>query len=98
MGATAAVIGVTAVLGSGLTTAAGADGGTTTTGIVLSGGATESQRVVSRYTSAGTAQVGQVAPTSKVVKGRFPKNAVTFPATVAANSVNGGYNGHATID
>ncbi|GLY83107.1 hypothetical protein Airi02_010370 [Actinoallomurus iriomotensis] len=98
MGATAAVIGVTAVLGSGLTTAAGADGGTTTTGIVLSVGATEAQRVVSWYTSAGTAQVVQVAPTSKVAKGRFPKNAVTFPATVAANSVNGGYNGHATID
>jgi hypothetical protein len=61
-------------------------------------GGTESQRAVSWYSSANTAQVVQVAPTSRLVKGQFPKNAVTFPATVAANSVNGGYNGHATID
>jgi hypothetical protein len=98
VGATAAVMGMSAVFGSGLTTAARADGAATSTGIVLGVGATESQRVVSWYTSAGTAQTVQVAPTAKLVHGKFPKNAVTIPATVAANSVNGGFNAHATID
>lgn len=98
VGATAAVMGATALLGSGLTAAAHAADGATPTGIVLGVGAKETQRVVSWYTSAGTAQVVQVAPTSKIKKGRFPKNSVTFPATVAANTVNGGYNGHATLD
>ena len=98
IGLAAAAVSATAVLGSGLTTAAGADDHATTTGIILGVGATESQRVVSWYSSAATPQVVQVAPTSKLVRGQFPKNAVTFPATVAANSVNGGYNGHATLD
>lgn len=96
-GIAAAAIGVTAVLGSGLT-AAGADAPAKPTGIILGVGATESQRVVSWYTSAGTPQVVEVAPTAKLVRGKFPRNAVTYSATVAANSVNGGYNGHATID
>jgi hypothetical protein len=98
LGVAAAAVGATALLGSGLTTAAGADPVAKPTGIVLGVGATESQRVVSWYTSAGTSQVVQVAPTSKLSRGQFPKHSVTFPATVAANSVNGGYNGHATID
>jgi hypothetical protein len=98
VGATAAVMGATAVFGSGLMTAAHADAGAKLTGIILGVGANESQRVVSWYTSAGTAQVVEIAPTSKLVNGQFPANAVTFPATVAANSVNGGFNGHATID
>jgi hypothetical protein len=98
LGVAAAAVGATALLGSGLTTAAGADPVAKPTGIVLGVGATESQRVVSWYTSAGTSQVVQVAPTSKLSRGQFPKHTVTFPATVAANSVNGGYNGHATID
>ena len=98
LGVAAAAVGATALLGSGLTTAAGADPVAKPTGIVLGVGATESQRVVSWYTSAGTPQVVQVAPTSKLSRGQFPKHSVTFPATVAANSVNGGYNGHATID
>ncbi|MFJ2030519.1 fibronectin type III domain-containing protein [Streptosporangium sp. NPDC087985] len=97
MSATAAAIGVTAVFGSGLVTTAHADS-LKLTGIVLGVGANETQRVVSWYSSAGTAQVIQVAPTAKLVKGEFPASAVTFSATVAANSVNGGYNGHATID
>ncbi|GLW98137.1 metallophosphoesterase family protein [Microtetraspora sp. NBRC 16547] len=97
MGATAAAIGVTAVFGGGLASAAHADS-TTLTGIVLGVGTNETQRVVSWYSSADTAQVVQVAPTSKLVDGQFPASAVTFPATVAANSVNGGYNAHATID
>src|SRR4051812_20991443 len=96
LGATAAVMGVTAVVGSGLTTAAHADDHATPTGIVLGVGATETQRVVSWYSAAGTPQVVEVAPTSKLDRGQFPEKVVTFPATVAANSVNGGYNGHAT--
>jgi Purple acid Phosphatase, N-terminal domain/Calcineurin-like phosphoesterase len=98
VGASAAVMAVTAALGSGLMTAAHADGPAMPTRIVLGVGATESQRVVSWYSSAGTPQVVQVAPTHTLVKGGFPKHVVTFPATVAANTVNGGYNGHATID
>jgi hypothetical protein len=96
-GATAVVLGVTAALGSGLMTAH-ADTSATPTGLVLGVGASESQRVVSWYTSANTPQLVQVAPTSDLVNGEFPAGAVTFPATVAANSVNGGYNAHATID
>jgi hypothetical protein len=97
-GATVAVMGAAALFGSGLTTAAHAADPATVSGIVLGVGATESQRVVSWYASAGTAQMVEVAPTSQLVNGEFPANAVTFPATVATNSVNGGYNGHATVD
>jgi Purple acid Phosphatase, N-terminal domain/Calcineurin-like phosphoesterase len=98
VGATAAAMGVAAVLGSGVTTAAHAADPVTLTGVVLGVGATESQRVVSWYSSAGTAEVVQVTPTSRLVNGQFPANAVTFPATVAANTVNGGFNGHAIVD
>ncbi|MGW3624623.1 fibronectin type III domain-containing protein [Streptomyces sp. NPDC000880] len=92
-------MGVTAVFGSGLTTAAAAaDSLATPTGIVLGVGANETQRVVSWYASTNTPQVVQVVPTSQLVKGKFPKKAVTLPATIAANSVNGGYNAHVTID
>ncbi|MFG1709526.1 fibronectin type III domain-containing protein [Nonomuraea sp. M3C6] len=98
VGATAAVMGISAVLGTGLTTAARADDGAKLTGIILGVGASESQRVVSWYSSANTAQVVQIVPTSKIKHGEFDKHAVTFPATVAANIVNGGYNAHATID
>jgi hypothetical protein len=87
-----------AVFGANLTTAAHAAEPATLSGIVLGVGGNESQRVVSWYSSADTAQVVQVVPTSRLVKGQFPADAVTFPATVAANSVNGGYNAHATID
>jgi len=97
-GAAAAVLGVTAVLGSGLTTSAHAADAANLTGIVLGVGAAEDQRVVSWYSSATTDQVVEVAPTSQVVAGEFPSDAVTFAATVAANAVNGGSNGHATID
>ncbi|WP_182883699.1 purple acid phosphatase family protein [Microbispora sp. H10949] len=92
----AAALSATAVFG-GLTTGAHADSATLT-GVVLGVGADETQRVVSWYSSTGTPQVVQVAPTSKLVEGQFPANAVTFSATVSANSVNGGYNAHATID
>ncbi|MDN3357711.1 metallophosphoesterase family protein [Actinomadura sp. DC4] len=98
MGTAAAAISATAVLGGGLTTAADAGEGSTPTAIILGVGASESQRVVSWYSSAHDHQVVEVAPTSKLDRGRFPKHTVTFSATVAANGVNGGYNGHATID
>ncbi|MBP2706230.1 metallophosphoesterase family protein [Microbispora sp. RL4-1S] len=96
VGAAALAMGVTAVFGSGLM-AAHADAATAS-GIILGVGATEAQRVVSWYSSAGTAQVVQVAPASQVRNGEFPKNAVTISATVTANKVNGGFNGHAVID
>ncbi|MBB2748406.1 UNVERIFIED_ORG: hypothetical protein FHR35_008299 [Microbispora rosea subsp. rosea] len=97
MSATAAALSAGAVFGGGLAAAAHADSATLT-GVVLGVAADETQRVLSWYSSAGTAQVVQVAPASKVVDGRFPADAVTFPATVTANVVNGGYNAHATID
>lgn len=96
-GAALAALSVSAVLGAGALTAAHAEDATLT-GIILSVGANESQRVVSWYASADTAQVVQVAPTDSLVGGAFPGDAVSYAATVTANSVNGGYNGHATLD
>jgi len=97
-GATAAVLGVSALLGSGLMTAAHADDPVTVSSIVLGVGAKEDQRVVSWYASAGTAQTVQVAPTAQIVAGVWPSTSVSFSATVAANTVNGGFNAHATVD
>jgi len=93
----AAVV-ATAALGVGSITIAGAQAPATSSGIVLGVGANPSQRVVSWYTSANTAQSVQVAPTAQLVDGAFPANAPTYPATVAANTVNGGFNGHAIVD
>jgi purple acid phosphatase-like protein/calcineurin-like phosphoesterase family protein len=70
----------------------------TINGIILLVGAGESERVVNWYASASTNQVVQVAPTSQVDNGEFPGNASTYPAVVAANTVNGGFNGHAILD
>jgi hypothetical protein len=96
LGATA-IAGITAVLGSGLT-AAQAITQATPNAVILGVGSTESQRVVSWYSADGATQLVEVAPTSKLDKsGGFPASAVHFPATVAANSVNGGFNGHATL-
>jgi hypothetical protein len=67
-------------------------------GIILLVGADESQRVVNWYASADTSQVVQVAPTSELQDGAFPSGAITYPAVVAANTVNGGFNGHAILD
>ena len=77
---------------------AGAQAPATNSAIVLGVGANASQRVVSWYTSANTAQSVQVAPTSQLVNGQFPASATTFAATVAANTVNGGFNAHAIVD
>lgn len=97
-GCAATAMGFAAWLGGGLMTSAHAADPASLTGIVLGVGGTEPQRVVSWYSSADTAQVVQVAPTSQLVAGDFPASAVTFPAAVAPNAVNGGFNGHATID
>jgi len=68
------------------------------TGIVLGVGADETQRMVTWYTSADSAQVVQVAPTASVVDGVFPVDASTYSATGSANiASSGGFNRHATI-
>ena len=69
----------------------------TINGIILLVGADESQRVVNWYASAATAQVVQIAPTSALTNGVFPVNAPTYPAVVVANTINGGFNGHAIL-
>ncbi|TVT06560.1 metallophosphoesterase family protein [Amycolatopsis bartoniae] len=97
--AAAAAVGLAVAFTSGPAVAVAATpAASPVTGIVLGVGAKETQRVVSWYASTGAAQVVQVVPTSKLNHGQFPRGAQTFPATVAANVVNGGYNGHATID
>lgn len=68
----------------------------TLTGIILGVGADESQRIVTWYSSADTAQSVQIAPTSAVVSGVFPSDARTIAATGGAN-VTTGFNRHATI-
>jgi hypothetical protein len=71
----------------------------TINGIILLVGADESQRVVSWYASADTIGQGvQVAPTSEVLNGAFPSSASTYSAVLVANTVNGGFNGHAILD
>jgi hypothetical protein len=70
----------------------------TINGIILLVGADQSQRVVSWYASANTGQVVQVAATSQVQDGAFPSSAISYPAVLAANTVNGGFNGHAILD
>jgi hypothetical protein len=42
--------------------------------------------------------VVQLAPTSELQDGAFPSIARTYPAVVAANTVNGGFNGHAILE
>ncbi|MDA0182223.1 metallophosphoesterase family protein [Solirubrobacter phytolaccae] len=92
-----AAITATAALGIGGITIAGAQAPATSSAISLGVGANASQRVVSWYTSANTAQSVQVAPTASLTDGAFPASATTFAATVAANTVNGGFNGHAIL-
>jgi hypothetical protein len=92
-GTAALGIAASAAFGAGLLAPAHAVDPATLSGIVLQVGATESQRVISWYSSANTAQVVEVAPTAQ-----FPGSATNFPATVTANVVNGGFNGHVTLD
>jgi hypothetical protein len=92
-----AVFAASAALGIGTITSAGAQAGSTITTISLGVGANASQRVVSWYTSANTAESVQVAPTASLVNGEFPASAVSYAATITANTVNGGFNGHAVV-
>ncbi|GIF48255.1 calcineurin-like phosphoesterase family protein [Asanoa ferruginea] len=96
-GAIAAALGLAVAIG-GLTTAASAADPTTITSVILGVGANESQRIVTWYSSADTAQEIQVAPTAELVNNEFPANAATFDAIGAANiATSGGFNRHATI-
>ncbi|WP_329383060.1 metallophosphoesterase family protein [Streptomyces sp. NBC_01716] len=97
-GAAAAFLGLAVALGGGMTTPAGAAEPATLTGIILGVGANESQRTVTWYSSADTAQKLQVAPTAELADGEFPAGAATFDAIGAANiATSGGFNRHATI-
>jgi hypothetical protein len=94
LGATA-VLACGALMAGGIAPAFAAD--PVTSDLILLVGADESERVVNWYSTTGGPQTVQVAPTKSLVKGRFPAGARTFTATVAANTVSGGYNGHAVL-
>ncbi|WUH91740.1 metallophosphoesterase family protein [Streptomyces sp. NBC_00433] len=97
-GTTAVLLGLTVALGGGLVSPAAAAEPTAITGVILGVGANETQRTVSWYSSADTAQQLQVAPTASVVNGEFPADAATFAASGTANiAASGGFNRHATI-
>ncbi|MYS18923.1 3',5'-cyclic AMP phosphodiesterase CpdA [Streptomyces sp. DvalAA-14] len=97
-GVTAAFLGLTVALGSGLVSPAAAADPTTLTGVILGVGANESQRTVTWYSSADTAQKLQVAPTADLVGGEFPAGAATVDAAGGANiATSGGFNRHATV-
>src|SRR4051794_24740927 len=96
-GAGLAIVAASAMFGIA-TIPAGAQAPATTSTVTLGVGASASQRVVSWYTSANTAQSVQVAPTASLVGGAFPASTTTYAATVTANAVNGGFNGHAVLD
>ncbi|MFG2045454.1 fibronectin type III domain-containing protein [Dactylosporangium sp. NPDC048998] len=98
-GATAALVGLAVALGSGVgSPAAAADTPAALTGIILGVGANESQRILTWYSSADTAQKVQLVPTAALVNGEFPASAATFAAIGGANiATSGGYNRHATL-
>lgn len=96
--ATAAVGASLVLSGAAIAPAASADTTATLSGIILGVGADESQRIVSWYSSADTAQTVQVAPTSTLVNGEFPATATSFSASGTANiASSGGFNRHSTI-
>ncbi|GIM91458.1 purple acid phosphatase family protein [Paractinoplanes toevensis] len=94
----AAFLGLGVAFGSGLAAPAFAADSATLSGIILGVGSNETQRIVTWYSSADTAQQVQLAPTSSLVDGAFPASAVTFAASGAANiATSGGFNRHATL-
>ncbi|MDR6689485.1 hypothetical protein J2X55_000384 [Microbacterium sp. 1154] len=96
--ATAAVGASLVLTGVASVPAAMADTTASLTGIILGVGADQSQRIVTWYSSADTAQTVQLAPTSAVTNGQFPASATTFSASGTANiASSGGFNRHATI-
>jgi hypothetical protein len=97
-GATAVVLGLGLAVGAGPVTPVFAADTATLSGIILGVGANESQRIVTWYSSADTAQSIQLAPTAELTGGAFPASAATFAATGTANiATSGGYNRHATM-
>ncbi|MFI5753639.1 fibronectin type III domain-containing protein [Streptomyces sp. NPDC051569] len=97
-GVTAAFLGLTVALGSGMASPASAADSATPGSIILGVGANESQRIVTWYTTADTAQKLQVARTADLVNGQFPADSATFDAVGGANvATGGGFNRHATI-
>jgi hypothetical protein len=89
---------LTVALGGTLATPASAADSATLSGIVLGVGANETQRTVTWYSSADTAQKVQVVPTAQLAGGEFPAGAAAFDALGAANiASSGGFNRHATI-
>ncbi|MBZ6090500.1 metallophosphoesterase family protein [Streptomyces olivaceus] len=96
-GATAAVLGLTVSLGGALAAPVAAADSATLTGVVLGVGADETQRTVSWYSSADTAQKIQVTPTARLTGGAFPADAAAFDALGAANTAGGGHHRNATI-
>ncbi|WP_066952663.1 purple acid phosphatase family protein [Streptomyces lushanensis] len=97
-GAAAAFLSLSVVLGGGMASPAAAADPAALTGIILGVGANESQRTVTWYSSADTAQKLQLAPAAEVVNGEFPAAATTFDALGGANiATSGGFNRHATI-
>ncbi|MEW1722002.1 fibronectin type III domain-containing protein [Streptomyces sp. NPDC093109] len=97
-GVTAAFLGLAVALGSGSASPAGAAEPTALTGIVLGVGANETQRTVTWYSSADSAQKVQLAPTAQLVNGEFPAGAAAFDALGGANiATSGGFNRNATL-
>src|ERR1700754_1143294 len=97
--ATPATLAVSGVFGIGAMTGASAQTPVTTNDVVLGVGANASQRIVSWYSSSDTPESVQVVPTSQLlINGEFPANPTSYSASLTANVVNGGYNGHATLD
>jgi hypothetical protein len=98
-GAALATLALSGALGFGSLTGASAQSPATTSSVVLGIGANASQRIVSFYSSSNAPQSVQVVPTSQLlINGEFPANPTSYAASLTANSVNGGYNGHATLD
>ncbi|MEU0561459.1 metallophosphoesterase family protein [Dactylosporangium sp. NPDC006015] len=97
-GTTAAFLGLAVAIGGGLATPASAADPVTLSGIILGVGANETQRIVTWYSSADTAQKVQLAPTATLANGEFPAGAATFDAIGGANiATSGGFNRHATL-
>ncbi|MBT0767589.1 fibronectin type III domain-containing protein [Kineosporia sp. J2-2] len=91
------VLGLGASVGGFATSASAADA-VSVTGVILGVGADETQRMVTWYSSADTAQAVELAPASQVTGDVFPAGATSFSAVGAANiASSGGYNRHATI-
>src|SRR5262245_27827772 len=92
------LFGVVAIGAAVMAVAAATAPPATISSIILPVGADESQRVVNWYASENTSQVVEVAPTSALEGSAFPSSSTRYQAVVAANAVNGGFNGHAILD